>query len=528
MNRLCYGDCLDVLHSLEDESVDLIYLDPPFNSNRDYNAFFSSTRHDDTSAQVVAFEDTWHWGEQAQKEFDELLHKSGSGTLGETLLPALRAFLAESDMMAYLVMMASRLVELHRVLKDTASHYLKILLDGVFGPINFRNEIIWKRSQPKSHIKINFPTTHDVILRYGKTDKALFKKIYTEYDPEYIKKFYKYTDENGRRYQLDNLSNPNKNRPNLTYEFMGVTRVWRWTKERMQHAFEEGRIVQAGEGGVPRYKRYLDEMPGQPVTDLWDDIEHLHGSQAEYLGYPTQKPVALLERIIKSSSNPNDVVLDPFCGCGTAIHTAQKLGRQWIGIDVTHLAIALIKQRISKAFPDCEFTVEGTPKDVESARFLAESSGLEGRYQFQYWALSLIGALPAQDRKKGADGGVDGFIWAYDSPGSSRPFKIVVSVKSGKIPTNHVRELQGMLTGSVRMAFLLTLERPSRKMKIDALTAGEYEYPTGKRYRRIQILTIEELLNGAKPAYLDYGEGRAMNKQARREKKVAPQQGCLC
>lgn len=234
--------------------------------------------------------------------------------------------------------------------------------------------------------------------------------------------------------------------------------------------------------------------------------------------------------VTNSAANPGDVVLDPFCGCGTAIHAAQKLGRKWIGIDITHLAISLITQRIRKAFPDCAFQVSGTPRDVDSARYLAESSGLEGRYQFQYWALSLIDALPAQDKKKGADGGLDGFIWAYDGPNAKKPFKIAVSVKSGKIPANHIRELAGLLNTSkdnTQMAFLLTLEEPSRKMRTDALAAGHYEYPNGKRFQRIQILTIRELLAGAKPDYLDYGEGRAMNKQAKREVKPGPKQASL-
>ena len=358
-STLHYGDCLEVLRTFPDACVDLIYLDPPFNSNRDYNAFFAPPKDGGTSAQITAFEDTWHWGEQAQREFDELLRNPEGGSVSD-ILAALRQFLGDNDMMAYLVMMASRLVELRRVLKDTgslylhcdptASHYLKIVLDGIFGPVNFRNELIWKRSQPKSHVKINFPTTHDVILRYAKTDLALFNKIYTEYNQEYINKFYRHKDADGRLYQLADLTNPNRNRPNLTYEFLGVTRVWRWTEKRMRAAYDEGRIAQTEPGSVPRYKRYLDEMQGQPITDLWDDIEHLHGTQSEYLGYPTQKPVALLERIIRASSNPGDVVLDPFCGCGTAIHAAQKLGRKWIGIDITHLAISLITQRIRKAF----------------------------------------------------------------------------------------------------------------------------------------------------------------------------------
>ena len=261
-------------------------------------------------------------------------------------------------------------------------------------------------------------------------------------------------------------------------------------------------------------------MPGIPVTDCWDDIGRLQGGHAEFLGYPTQKPVALLERIIRASSNPGDVVLDPFCGCGTAVHAAQKLGRQWIGIDISHLAVSLIKKRMTEAFPDCEFKVSGTPEDVESARFLAESNGLEGRYQFQYWALSLVSAIPANDKKKGADSGSDGFIWAYDAPDAKKPYKINISVKSGKIPANHIRELGGMLgKGGIEMCLLITLEAPSKKMKADALSYGKYEYPNGKEFQRIQILTIEELLEGKRLDYLDYGVGQAMPKKAKKEVK---------
>lgn len=457
-----------------------------------------------------------------------------SGQLGETVMPALRSFLGENDMMAYLTMMASRLVELRRVLKDTgslylhcdptASHYLKIVLDGIFGKENFRNEIIWKRSDPKGHTKKNFPVVHDTILRYTKSENFYFNNIHKPYDQEYIDKFYKYKDADGRRYWLADLTNPNKNRPNLTYEFLGITRVWRWTKERMQKAYEDGIVVQTRPGAVPLRKSYLDEKKGLPVTDTWTDIINLRGVHSEYLGYPTQKPVALLERIIRASSKPGDIVLDPFCGCGTAIHAAHKLGRKWIGIDISHLAVGLIRKRMTEAFPDCDFTVSGTPKDVEAARFLAESNGLEGRYQFQYWALSLVGAVPANDKKKGADSGSDGFIWVYDAPDAQQPFKINISVKSGKIPANHIRELGGMLgKGKVEICLLLTLEKPSKKMLADALSFGNHTYPGGLEFPRIQILTIAELLDGKKPEYFDFGVGQAMPKKAKKERKKQTQ-----
>lgn len=533
MNTLYYGDCLGVLLGMDDACVDLIYLDPPFNSKRDYNAFFSTHSGKESTAQVTAFEDTWQWGQQAESEYQDLLKSTAAGALGETLMPALRAFLGESDMMAYLVMMASRLTELRRVLKDTgslylhcdptASHYIKLVLDSLFGAQNYRNEIVWKRTNAKSNTIVNFPTVHDVIFRYTKSDSFTFNKQYTEYDAEYINTFYKYKDDDGRRFQLDNLLNPNKNRPNLTYEFLGVTRVWRWTKERMQKALEEGRIVQSKPGAVPRYKRYLDEMPGMPIMDVWTDIWPLQGGQQEYLGYPTQKPVALLERIINTSSNPGDIVLDPFCGCGTAVHAAEKLNRRWIGIDITHLAISLISRRLRNAFPDCQFEVKGTPEDVEAALYLAVNNGLDGRYQFQYWALSFLeDAVPAQDKKKGADGGSDGYIWAYNDPHAKKPYKINISVKSGKIPANHIRELGGMLGKSgVEICVLLTLEAPSKKMVAEAASYGFYEYPNGKQFPRVQILTIQDLFDGKRPQYLNYDPtGNTVIKKAKQEKVV--------
>lgn len=497
-NTLFYGDCLNVLRDIHDETADLIYLDPPFNSKRDYNAFFTSQDGKVSDASIMAFEDTWQWGEQAQNEYNELLKNPNAGSIAETILPALRAFLAQSDMMAYLVMMASRLVELKRVLKSTgslylhcdptASHYLKIMLDGVFGATNFRNEIIWCYSQGGKSKK-HFGKKHDVILWYSKSNDYIFNSdaIRLPLTPHKQDKSGKSfggrmgTDENGREY------------------------VEKW-----------------GTGKKKLYRYYLEE--GKIPEDWWTDINSLQAGEKERLGYPTQKPLELLERIIKVSSNPGDVVLDPFCGCGTAVHAAQKLDRKWIGIDITHLAVGLIKRRMHAAFPKAKFNVSGTPQDVESARFLAESNGLDGRYQFQYWALSLIDASPSQDKKKGADSGSDGFIWAYNSPTAEKPFKINISVKSGKIPANHIRELGGMLgQGDVEICLLITLEDPSKKMMADALSYGDYEYPNGKKFKRIQILTIKDLLEGKQPHFLDYLEGSAMPKKAKKESKKIEQ-----
>jgi adenine specific DNA methylase Mod len=503
LNRLFYGDNLDVLREdIRDESVDLIYLDPPFNSQASYNVLYREPTGQQSKAQVEAFVDTWHWNDSAEQAFDDVIR---SGTDAAEMLRAVRAVLGESDLMAYLAMMAVRLVELRRALKPTgtlylhcdpaASHYLKMMLDAIFGGPNYRNEISWKRSQPKSHNTVNFPNCRDVILRYSKGDTVVFNKVFGEYDPDYIEKFYRFTDDGGRRYQLDNLLNPNKDRPNLTYEFLGVTRVWRWTRDRMERAHKEGLIHQSKPGAVPRFKRYLDEMQGQPLTDNWDDIEHLHGSSGESLGYPTQKPLALLERIIKASSNERDMVLDPFCGCGTTIHAAEKLRRQWAGIDITHLAISLIETRLRNAFPGIAFEVHGTPKDLEGARALAA----QNKYQFQWWAVSLVNAVPFGGMKKGADGGIDGHI--YFKPDGRTTEKAIVSVKGGdNVQVSMVRDLAHVIDREkAKIGVFITLAEPTSPMKTEAVKAGYYETEFGK-YPKIQILTIKELFDGKKPA----------------------------
>lgn len=363
MNTLYYGDNLDILREhIQDESIDLVYLDPPFNSKRGYNLLFKTPKGHAADASVTAFEDTWTWGEQAEREFSELLHQSNTEVA--EMIRSLRAYLRESDVMTYLIMMANRLLELHRVLKPTgtiylhcdttASHYLKIVLDTIFKPANFINEIIWKRTTTKSDFKqgaTNYPRIHDTILHYAKDhrQKATFNQPFSEYSDEYVDKFYKNTDADGRRYGLWDLSAPGAgSRGHPQYEFMGVTRYWRYNKEKMEALLAEGRIIQAHPGSVPRYKRYFDEMEGIAIGDIWDDIPPVQAQSAERLGYPTQKPLALLERIVQASSNPGDIVLDPFCGCGTAIHAAEKLGRSWIGIDITNLAIDLIERRMKK------------------------------------------------------------------------------------------------------------------------------------------------------------------------------------
>jgi site-specific DNA-methyltransferase (adenine-specific) len=502
MNTLYYGDNLDILQRyIKDESVDLVYLDPPFNSNANYNVLFKEHDGAEAASQIQAFEDTWKWDETAARNYE--LTVEGGGQLSETL-QAFRRLVGESDMLAYLSMMAPRLNELRRVLKKsgsiylhcdpTASHYLKLLMDAVFGPKEFINEITWQRSTSKGHAHTRFPTAQDTILFYGNGDSNTWNKQFAPYRTEYIKSHYGRTEpETGRRYQLDNCINPNPNRPNLTYEWNGLTRVWRWTKEKMTQLDRDGRIVYT-RSGMPRYKRYLDEMPGTPLTSVWTDISPINSQAQERLGYPTQKPLALLERIISASSNEGDVVLDPFCGCGTTIDAAQKLNRQWIGIDITHLAINLIKHRLQDTYGEeinSTYEVIGEPTSVPDARILAA----QDPYQFQWWALGLVGARPVE-QKKGADKGIDGRL--YFHLGDKKTHQVIFSVKAGKMTSSYVRDLRGVVEReNAEIGVLISMHAPTKPMQTEALEAGFYESQWGK-HRKIQLVTVGELLEGTR------------------------------
>jgi len=506
-NKLYYGDNLEVLRRyVKDESVDLVYLDPPFNSRQDYNVLFAEKDGSQSSYEIHAFEDTWEWNIDAERAYEQIVEQGGRVS---DALRAFRTFLGGSDMMAYLAMMAPRLVELRRVLKETgsiylhcdptASHYLKILMDAVFGPQFFRNEIIWKRADPKGHAFTRFPSTHDVILAFGRGTNTAWNTQYTEYDEDYLLSHYSNVEENtGRRYTLSDCTNPNRNRPNLTYEWHGVTKVWRWTKERMQRAHDEGRLIYT-KSGAPRYKRYLDEMKGTVVTTVWDDIPFINSQAQERLGYPTQKPEALLERILKASSNEGDLVLDPFCGCGTTVQVAQRLNRRWIGIDITHLAIGLIKKRLSDAFgPEIKSTYDviGEPTDYAGAAALAA----EDKYQFQWWALGQVGARPAE-QKKGADRGIDGRLYFHDDE-SGQSKQIIFSVKAGSVSVPQVRDLIGVLTREkAEIGVFLCFEEPTKPMLREAAEAGLYKSTDGTTYPRLQILTIQQILDGKQPEY---------------------------
>ena len=538
-NKLYFGDNLDIMRQyILDESVDLIYLDPPFNSNATYNVLFAEKNGTQSAAQIAAFDDTWHWDMNAEATYHDIV-TNGPRKLAD-LIQALRAFLGQNDMMAYLVMMAARLDELHRVLKPTgsiylhcdpsASHYLKLLLDALFTPRNFRNEIVWKRSTAHSDIgqgAKHLGRLHDIIFLYSKSDGYTANMRFLEYDEDYINSFYRHIEpETGRRYTLDNLAGPGgAAKGNPEYEFLGVTRYWRYSKERMQQLYEEGRIVQSKPGAVPRYKRYLDEMPGIPLQDIWDDIPPIGAQAKERLGYPTQKPLKLLERIVSFASNEGDLVLDPFCGCGTTITTAEQLNRRWIGIDITHLAITLMRHRLEDTFSEhlSPYEVIGDPKDLSSAQALAE----QDRYQFEWWALGKVAARPAHDKKKGADTGIDGIINFFDD-NSGKAKKIIVQVKSGHVTRNQVGDLKGVMDREkASIGAFITLEEPTRPMIEEATTAGFYEpehFP-GVRYPRLQILTIEGLLSGKHIEYPRLAPETTFKRAERKQKGDSSQQG---
>ncbi|HBH25976.1 MAG TPA: site-specific DNA-methyltransferase [Rhodospirillaceae bacterium] len=526
MNHLYYGDNLKIMREeFADESVDLVYLDPPFNSKADYSVLFKEPTGRESSAQVDAFEDTWHWNAEAEDAYEQVL-ASGKTDVSEMLM-ALMNFLRRNDMMAYLCMMAIRLIELHRVLKPTgslylhcdptASHYLKILLDAVFGKQNMRNEITWKRTSAHSSAR-RWGPVHDTLFFYTKSDAFTWNTVFTNYSPEYIKKFYRHEDERGR-YCLSDLTGagPRKGESGKPWRDVDPTTSKRhWavpmrilsqicpkkdlislsTQEKLDILDIQGFIHWPKRGKMPQFKRYLSMQTGLKVQDVITDIPPLSAQAKERLGYPTQKPVALLERIIALSSNPGDLILDPFCGCGTTVHAAEKLGRRWAGIDITHLAVNLISKRLEDSLPEVQYTIHGTPQDLAGARTLAA----QDKYQFQWWALSLLPrAMPFGGKKKGADGGRDGII--YFRSGTRKTEKIIISVKGGeKVGVDMIRSLRAtMEREGAAMGLFLTLAPPTGPMETEALSAGRYDGGSVGTFPRIQIFTIGDLLEGREP-----------------------------
>ena len=455
INTLYYGDNLKVLREyIPDSSVDLIYLDPPFNSKADYNILYKEPTGEPSEAQITAFEDTWHWTEDTERTFLEITKVASPKVI--EMMRSFRNFIGENDVMAYLTMMCVRLVELQRVLKPTgsiylhcdptASHYLKILMDVIFGKKNFRNEIVWcyrGGGTPKK----DFGHRHDIILRYSKSEEYNFF-------PDLVR---------------------------IPYQAEGISRTddAMWGKHK---------------GTDKVYKPH----PLGKVPEDWWAMNILNANDPERLGYPTQKPLALLERIIKSSSEEGQVLLDPFCGCGTSITAAQDLKRHWIVIDITHLSINLIKWRMKHMFglePRKDYKVIGEPEDLNGAKELAS----QNRYQFQWWATALIDARPYGDKKKGSDTGIDGYLYYQEDQKTIN--KAIVSVKSGKPSVNDIRDLGHVIEREKsEIGILITLSPPTKDMKEEAAKKGFYESQTlHKIFPKLQILTIKEILSGKKP-----------------------------
>jgi len=485
-NVLYYGDNLNILREyIADESVDLVYLDPPFKSNQDYNVLFKERDGTRSAAQVKAFKDTWQWDEESSRAYQEMVEHGPEQVAN--VLRAFRTFLGTNDMLAYLSMMAPRLVELRRVLKDTgsiylhcdptASHYLKLLMDAVFGLRNFRNEIIWRRDvagKGAKRISGQWPRNADVILFYSKSSDWVFHQAYKPLSDKQARN-YRYEDADGRRFKTVQLGD--------------------YSEDSIRRLEREGLIYVSRTG--QRYKKYYLDEARSTIDTIWIDIPGFgtRTASSERLGYPTQKPEALLERIIQASSNEGDLVLDPFCGCGTTIAVAQRLNRQWIGIDVTCLAINLMRRRLEASFgDDVEFEVIGEPTTYSEAKQLAA----ENPYQFQWWALGLVGARPAV-RRKGTDKGIDGRLLFHDDE-SGETKQVILSVKAGRVNVAHLRDLRGVIEREgAEIGCLICLQEPTKAMRTEAAAAGFYQSPLGdKMYPRMQILTIKELLEGKK------------------------------
>lgn len=457
-NVLYYGDNLDVLRRhVKDEAVDLVYLDPPFSSNANYNILFAE-HGEKAAAQVEAFTDTWEWNTEARLAYEDVVEAGGKTA---DTMRAFRTMIPGSDMLAYLSMMAPRLLELHRVLKPTgslylhcdptASHYLKLLLDAIFGASNFRNEIVWHYNTGGKG-KNTFLRKHDTILWYSKGAQYTFNRA--------------------------EVAIPRT---------VGTAHLRHGVTEDGREYYEDFSPRKSGK----QYRWYLDE--GITPMDVWTDIQAINPMAKERLGYPTQKPVALLERIITASSNAGDLVLDPFCGCGTTVDAAQTLGRRWVGIDITHLSIGLIKHRLVTRYgPDVAKTyrVVGEPTTVDDAAVLAK----EDPFQFQAWALGLVGARVAGSDKKGGDKGIDGRLYFHVGDGDTR--QIILSVKAGHIVPTYLDALWGVMEReSAEIGVLLSFETPTAGMRARAVEAGFYESPWGK-HARIQMRTVGELLDG--------------------------------
>jgi len=513
-NTLFYGDNLDVLRSnVSTASVDLVYLDPPFNSNRNYNVIFARKASSSDTAQIQAFDDTWRWTQVTEEQYVDLINGGVPNEVADALR-AMHTLLGENDALAYMVNMAPRLVEMYRVLKPTGSlylhcdptmsHYLKVMLDAIFGAQHFRNEIIWKRTNAHSSSK-KFGPIHDVILYYGKSLLVTWETPRKEYTEEYLDKYYKFDDGDGRLYWRADLCAAGVRHGESGKPWRGIDPTykgmhWKFQVSRLDELDAEGRIYWPPRGTMPQYKRYREELPGLAVGDVWDDIDKINPVAAERLGYPTQKPLALLERVLHASSKPGDVVLDPFCGCGTTVDAAIKLDRRWLGIDITYIAVGLIQARLKDTYGDDiakTYRVEGIPRDLPGAQALFNASP----FDFERWAVTLADGTP--NEKQVGDRGIDGVIrFLNDAKGKAEGGRVLVSVKGGKsINPAMVRDLVGTVESQkAEMGVLITMVPPTPGMVEAANHSGTYTWPVNSQtFPKVQIITVPGLLNFKRP-----------------------------
>jgi len=529
VNELYYGDNLDILRGMPGETVDLCYIDPPFSSQRDYNQIYTTESRKDL-AQAQAFLDTWTWDMQANVGLQEILSNEGGRYKRETidLFRGLRTLLGEGSQLAYLISVSLRLVEIHRVLKPagsfylhcdpSAGHYLKLVLDSVFGADRFLNEIVWKRTSGHNSAK-RWGPVHDTIFFYSKSEAFTWNRVAQDYDEAYVKKFYRHEDENGR-YRLGDLTGAGRRtgdsgKPWRAVNPTAVGRHWAvpsipgYSKYQIEELTVQERldtlnalqlIHWPSKGGVPQFKRYLDPDKGVSIQDVVTDIPPLSPHAKERLGYPTQKPEALLERIIQASSNPGDLVMDAYCGCGTTVAVAERLKRRWIGIDITYQSVSLIIKRLTDRFSkhyDVMAGVKtmGIPRDVEAAAALARRADDRTRKEFEKWAvLTYSNNRAVPNLRKGADQGIDGSAYFYT--GKNETQKIVFQVKSGDVKRSDIATLRGdMEREGAELATLITLKEPTAAMIEEAAKSGVYHHPLmGRTFNRIEIVTVRDLV----------------------------------
>lgn len=526
MNKLYYGDNLTIMQQLPKYSVDLIYLDPPFNSKKNYNILYKNMTGMPVPEQVEAFCDTWELDaekEERAKEMPMLLMKYGVEDyyvdFWRIWINALRR--TQPHLLAYLIYMVERLIHMKVLLKPTgsiylhcdptASHYIKIMMDGIFGHANFQNEIIWKRTSAHSSAK-RWGPVHDILLFYTASARYTWNKVYQAYDESYVNNFYRFKEEDGRRFRAGDLTGAGIRHGESGKEWRGhdpTSKGRHWAIPRqipgisnipksplaaLDFLDSKGRILwPEKQGGVPQFKRYLDDMDGVQIQDVIDDVMPISSQGKERLGYPTQKPIALLRRIIEASSSPGDTVFDPFCGCGTTIYAAHSAGRNWIGCDIAILPIRLVQRQLEKEYRLVEgthFEIRGVPVSVEQAEVLFK----EDPYQFQHWLVEKVGGFPTQRRS--GDQGVDGRLYFETMDGLH---EMVLSVKGGAIRPTDIRDLRGVLDRepNAKMAGFLSLRRPTKAMQMEASSAGSYIYQRHK-YDKIQFLTVADILEAKK------------------------------